>query len=57
MGDYEKALEYYNKALNICEKVLGEKHPHTKIVYKSLSIIYSELGDMEKAREYILNSQ
>ncbi len=26
-GEYEKAIEYYTKALNIRQKVLGNDHP------------------------------
>ncbi|MDR1544939.1 MAG: tetratricopeptide repeat protein [Prevotellaceae bacterium] len=34
-GDYPKALEYCQKALKICEKVLGAEHPNTKFVRKN----------------------
>jgi len=30
LGELKKALEYYEKALNICQKVLGDDHPQTK---------------------------
>ena len=29
MGDYKKALEYYELSLNIRKKILGEEHPDT----------------------------
>ncbi len=36
-GDYEKALEYYTKALEIRLDVLGENHPITVKVKKKSS--------------------
>lgn len=36
-GDYEKALEYYTKALEIYSSILGEDHPITVKVKKKSS--------------------
>jgi len=44
-GDHKKALEYYKKALKICEKVLRAEHPDTKIVRNN----YEELLEKIKA--------
>ena len=38
MGAYEKAEPFYNKALKISEKVLGEEHPSTVISYNNLAV-------------------
>ena len=51
-GDYEKALEYYGKALAISERVLGTGHPDTAVTYNNMAWVYSEQGDYEKALKY-----
>lgn len=38
LGQYEKAIEYYEKALKIFRLTLGDDHPHTKTVKKNLEI-------------------
>ena len=35
-GNYEKALDYYEKALKIFEEKLGSEHPYTKSVRGNL---------------------
>ena len=52
LGDYDKALEYYSKALAICEKVLGPEHPSTATAYDNIGGIYYSQGDYDKALEY-----
>ncbi len=52
LGDYDKSLEYYNKALSIRQKVLGEEHPDTATSYNNIGYVYSELGDYDKSLEY-----
>ena len=32
-------IEYYQKALKICIKLLGKNHPHTKIVQQNLNSV------------------
>ena len=39
-GDYEKALEYYGKAIAIHESVLGTDHPDTATMYKNMAWVY-----------------
>ena len=51
-GDYEKALEYYGKALAIRERVLGTGHPDTAVTYNNMAVVYEDQGDYEKALEY-----
>ena len=51
-GEYAKALEWYQKALEICEKVLGLKHPDTATTYNNIAGVYSSQGDDEKALEW-----
>ena len=52
IGDYNRALEYLNKALKIREKVLGTEHPSTAINYNDIGVCYDNLGDYDKAFEY-----
>ena len=51
-GNYEKALEYYEKSLVIKEKMLGKEHPSTATTYNNLAIVYEDQGNYEKALEY-----
>ncbi len=44
MSYLPKALDYSLKALTICEKVLGEAHPHTIAAYGNLADIYAKMG-------------
>ena len=51
-GEYEKALEYYGKALEVAERVLGNDHPLTATTYNNMAGVYKAQGDYEKALEY-----
>ena len=52
LGEYDKALEFYNKALEIRKEVLGEKHTDTAMSYNNIGAVYENLGDYDKALEY-----
>ena len=49
MGDYEKALPLYQRALEIREKVLGPHHPDVATILNNLALLYHHIGDYEKA--------
>ncbi|MCL2425126.1 MAG: tetratricopeptide repeat protein [Oscillospiraceae bacterium] len=51
-GDYEKALEWYYKALNIYEKTIGKEHPSTATTYNNIALVYKNQGNYEKALEW-----
>ena len=51
-GNYPKALEFYTKALNTNEKVLGKEHPDTATSYNNIGSIYNKMGDYPKALEF-----
>ena len=38
-GDYEKALEYYEKVLTVFKAELGENHPDTQSAQESVEIM------------------
>ncbi|HCC34355.1 MAG TPA: hypothetical protein DEQ02_01470, partial [Ruminococcaceae bacterium] len=50
-ADYTKALTWYEKALVICEKVLGKEHPYTATSYGGIAGVYDSMGDYPKALE------
>ncbi len=45
MGNYDKAIEYFEKAFRILKPLLGEYHPHTKIVLEKLVCTYQAKGE------------
>ena len=51
-GEYDKALEWYQKALNIREKILGPDHPDTAATYNNIAAVYSKQGEYNKALEW-----
>ena len=44
-GEYEKALEYQQKALVIRKEVLDPKHPDLAYSYDNIGAIYQDMGD------------
>ena len=52
LGDYNKAIEYHEKALEIRINTLGESHPDIADYYNNLGVVYNDLGDYGKAIEY-----
>ena len=53
IGDYNKALEYYELSLKIRKKILGEEHPDTAVSYNNIGNSYYNIGDYKKALEYL----
>lgn len=53
LGEYEKALEYYMKALAIREKVLGREHPDTATTYNNIGVLYYYMQDYVEAKQYL----
>lgn len=52
MGDYAKALEYYEKELSIKETKLGMDHPKIVTTYNNFAEVYKANGNYDKALEY-----
>ena len=55
-GDYDKAIEYYQKALKINLKKPGPEHPDVARNYNNMGEAYREKGDYDKAIEYYQKS-
>jgi len=52
LGYYNRALQWRQKALVICEEVLGFEHPYTAATYNSIALIYDNQGDYPEALEW-----
>ncbi len=51
-GNYDKALEYYEKGLAIKLKTLGGEHPEVATSYGNIGLAWKSKGQYEKALEY-----
>ena len=51
-GQYDKAMEWYGRALAGREKVLGEEHPDTLTTVNSMALVFSNQGQYDKALEW-----
>ena len=50
-GEFDRAIEFFQKALNILEKKHQGRHPLTEEVADSLLILYRLKGESDKASE------
>ena len=53
IGNYIKALEYYQITLTIREKVLGTENRDTASSYNNVGNIYHSLGDYDQSLKYL----
>jgi tetratricopeptide (TPR) repeat protein len=51
-AEYDKALEYFQKALAIKLKQLGPDHPLVASSYNNIAFLYKAKKDLPKAKEY-----
>ncbi|CAF1233099.1 unnamed protein product [Adineta steineri] len=51
-GDYEKAIWYYEQALEIREKALPSNHPDLASSYNNIGGVYDNMGEYPKALSY-----
>ncbi|CAF0984445.1 unnamed protein product [Adineta ricciae] len=52
MGEYSKALEYYEKDLEISKQSLPPTHSDLATSYSNIGGVYSDMGEYSKALEY-----
>jgi tetratricopeptide (TPR) repeat protein/DNA-binding CsgD family transcriptional regulator/transcriptional regulator with XRE-family HTH domain len=48
-AQYEQAEPLYQRALSLCERILGEEHPQVTFPLRGLADLYRELGRYEQA--------
>ncbi len=51
-GQYDKALEHFQKSLAIQLKQLGPEHPYVATCYNNMASVYKTKKDLAKAKEY-----
>ena len=51
-GEYRTALEWYQRALEGKEKVLGKYHPSTLDTVNNMAIVFEFIGEYDKALEW-----
>ncbi|MDR1410474.1 MAG: tetratricopeptide repeat protein [Oscillospiraceae bacterium] len=55
-GDYQEALEWYEKALPIYEKTHGADHPKTANVYNNIGCVHFNQGHYTDAMLWFLKA-
>ena len=54
--EYDKALEYYFKSLNIQKKLFGENHIKVANLYNNIGIAYLYKSEYNKSLQYFIKS-
>jgi tetratricopeptide (TPR) repeat protein len=54
--NYKKALNYYEKSLEIMKMNFGENHPSIASSLNNIAMVYQKIGDNKKAIEYFEKS-
>ena len=52
VGEYNRALDNYFKALKIDEEIFGERHTVTQNSYKNIALLYYTMGKYQEAQKY-----
>ncbi|CAF4836797.1 unnamed protein product [Rotaria magnacalcarata] len=56
MGEYSKALSYFEKSNSIREKALPEKHPNRAVTNSDIGDVHRLMGNYEKALGFLLTA-
>lgn len=51
-GDFDTAISFYHKALEIDQKVFPPNHPELATSYQSIGLVYYHMGDYAKALSF-----
>lgn len=52
MGDYVRAVKYYEESVKILEETVPINHPLLSVCYKNIARLYDEIGEFSKANEF-----
>ena len=52
LGEYQKAIDYYEQALSMDKEYYGERNPKVATRLNNLGLAYDSLGEYQKAIEY-----
>jgi tetratricopeptide (TPR) repeat protein len=52
IGDYDRAIEYFEKALKIGISVYGEQNADVAVRYNNIGMVYKSRGDYDRAIEF-----
>ena len=51
-GEYEEAVKYYTKSIEIDQRTLDKNHPDLSASYNNIASVYNRMGEYSKALEY-----
>jgi tetratricopeptide (TPR) repeat protein len=52
MGEYSKALQYYQNTLEIQQQSCSSKSPDLTVTYNKIGLLHDKLGEYSKALEF-----
>jgi tetratricopeptide (TPR) repeat protein len=52
LGEYQKALNNHNRAMELWTKIYGKKHSNTATIYNSIGRVHYNLSEYTKALDY-----
>ena len=52
MAEFDKAMDYYQAALQIDEKKLGPNHVALAVSYNNIGLVYRNKGELDRAKDY-----
>ena len=53
MGEYSKALSYFEQALEIFQKTIPPNYPKLTAAYSNIGMVYNNMGEYSKALSYL----